>query len=169
MSAPRIAETDYAECRDFLFDEAAILDARDYQRWLSLLAPEIQYRVTAGVVRYASDQPMEFLILDDRLIDITTRVNQISNPKLTFAENPAPFMRRFVSNIRASQSSTTDTFQVDSSILVYRQDASVAQPYLISGSRHDLLRRAGGALQLLKRHIQLDESVIPSANLATFM
>ena len=169
MTGPRIAETDYAECRDFLFDEAAILDARDYQRWLSLLAPEIQYRVTAGIVRYASDHPAEFLILDERLNDITTRVNQISNPKLTFAENPAPLIRRFVSNIRVSQGSTSDTFVVDSSLLMYRQDAAVVQPYLISGSRHDVLRRAGDALQLMRRHIQLDEFVIASANLATFM
>jgi phthalate 3,4-dioxygenase subunit beta len=167
--SPRIREADYADCRDFLFNEAAILDARDYQKWLSLLAPEIQYRVTAGIVRYASDEPRDFLILDDRLIDIATRINQISNPKLTFAENPAPFIRRFVSNIRASRASTPDTFEVDSSLLMYRKDASVAQPYLISAGRHDLIRRAAGALQLVKRHVQVDQSVITSANFATFM
>jgi 3-phenylpropionate/cinnamic acid dioxygenase small subunit len=165
----RVAETDYADCRDFLFDEAALLDARDYQAWLALLAPEIAYRVTAGVVRYASDAPMEFLILDDRLVDITTRINQISNPKLTFAENPAPFIRRLISNVRVRRDATPDAFQVDSSLLMYRQDAAVAQPYLISGSRRDVIRRSASTLQLVKRHVRLDQSVIPSANLATFM
>ena len=165
----RVAEPQYADIREFLFSEAELLDARHYDKWFALLAPEIEYRVVARVVRAASAEPRELLILDDRQVDIKTRIAQISNPKLTFAENPAPFMRRFVSNIRASTNVAPDMFNVSSYILLYRKDALAPEPYLISAARRDLLRGVAGGLQLVRRSVSLDQSVIPSANLATFL
>ena len=165
----RVAEPDYADIREFLFCEAELLDTRRYDKWFALLAPEIEYRVVARVVRSTATEPQEFLVLDDRQIDIKTRIDQISNPKLTFAENPAPFTRRLVSNIRATSNSTSDVFSVESYLLMYRKDASVPEPYLISVVRRDLVRRVVGGLQLVKRHVQLDQSVIASANLATIL
>jgi 3-phenylpropionate/cinnamic acid dioxygenase small subunit len=164
----RAAEPDYAEIREFLFAEAEQLDARHYDQWLARLAPEIEYRVVARVVRSASAEPREFLVLDDRQVDIKARIDQISNPKLTFAENPPPFTRRFVSNIRVQSNSTADAFNVESYLLIYRKDAAVETPYLISAVRRDLLVRIAGALRLRKRHVQLDQSVIASGNLASF-
>jgi 3-phenylpropionate/cinnamic acid dioxygenase small subunit len=165
----RAAESDYADIREFLFAEAEQLDERRYDEWLVRLAPEIEYRVVARVVRSASAEPREFLVLDDRHIDIKTRINQISNPKLTFAENPAPFTRRTVSNIRVQSNAAADAFKVESYLLMYRKDAAVAAPYLISAVRHDLFDRTSGDLRLVKRHVELDQSVIASGNLATFL
>jgi PAH dioxygenase small subunit len=164
----RAAEPDYAEIREFLFTEAEQLDARHYDQWLARLAPEIEYRVVARVVRSASAEPREFLVLDDRQVDIKARIDQISNPKLTFAENPPPFTRRFVSNIRAQSNSAANAFNVESYLLIYRKDASVDTPYLISAVRCDRLERNAGALRLRKRHVQLDQAVIASGNLASF-
>jgi 3-phenylpropionate/cinnamic acid dioxygenase small subunit len=165
----RVAELHYTDIREFLFCEAELLDTRRYDKWFALLAPEIEYRVVARVVRSASAEAREFLVLDDRQVDIKTRIDQISNPKLTFAENPAPFTRRFVSNIRATSNSTSDVFSVESYLLLYRKDASVSEPYLISAVRRDLLRQVAGELRLVKRQVRLDQSVIASANLATFL
>jgi 3-phenylpropionate/cinnamic acid dioxygenase small subunit len=165
----RAAESDYGDVREFLFEEAEQLDARRYDDWLARLAPDIEYRVVARVVRSASAEPREFLVLDDRHIDIKTRISQISNPKLTFAENPAPFTRRLVSNIRAQSNSAADVFKVERYVLMYRKDASVATPYLLSAVRRDLLRRTAGVFQLRKRRAELDQSVIASGNLATFL
>jgi 3-phenylpropionate/cinnamic acid dioxygenase small subunit len=165
----RVAEPQYADIREFLFSEAELLDARHYDKWFALLAPDIEYRVVARVARGASAEPREFLILDDRQVDIKTRIAQISNPKLTFAENPAPFTRRFVNNIRATTNAGSDIFNVSSYILLYRKDALVSEPYLISAARRDLLRSVAGELQLVKRSVSLDQSVIASANLATFL
>jgi 3-phenylpropionate/cinnamic acid dioxygenase small subunit len=165
----RVAEPQYADIREFLFFEAELLDARHYDKWFALLAPDIEYRVAARIVRAASAEPGEFLVLDDRQVDIKTRIAQISNPKLTYAENPAPFTRRFVSNIRATTNPVSDLFKVSSSILLYRKDASVSEPHLISAVRHDLLRGVGGELRLVKRNVSLDQSVVASANLATFL
>ncbi len=164
-----IPETDYAQIRDFLFDEGAALDARRYAQWLAYVAPEIEYRIVARVIRQTSDEPQEFVVLDDRRTEIEMRVRQISDPKLSFAENPAPLTRRFVTNIRAWRDTTSSRFRVDSNLLLYRQDESLAAPYLISAQRRDILTRADGAMRLLRRHVRLDQSVVASGNLPTFL
>ncbi len=165
----RVAETTYAEVRDFLFDEAALLDDRRYEDWFALLTQEIEYRVVGKLVRAASAPPQEFVVLDDRLVDIRMRINQISNPKLTFAENPAPFTRRSINNIRVKSNAAADRYCVDSNLLMYRQDAAVRDPYLISAARRDILCRSGDALRIAKRDVHLDQSVVASANLPTFL
>jgi 3-phenylpropionate/cinnamic acid dioxygenase small subunit len=165
----RVAETTYAEVRDFLFEEAALLDDRRYEDWFALLTPEIEYRVVGKLVRAASSPPLEFVVLDDRLADMRMRINQISNPKLTFAENPAPFTRRSINNIRVKSSPMADRYCVDSNLLMYRQDAAARDPYLISAARRDILCRSGDALRIVKRNVHLDQSVVASANLPTFL
>ena len=165
----RVAETTYAEIRDFLFEEAALLDARRYEEWFALLTPEIEYRVAGKLVRAASAPPQEFVVLDDRLVDVRMRINQISNPKLTFAENPAPFTRRSINNIRVKSSPAAERYLVDSNLLMYRQDAAARDPYLISAARRDILCRFGDALRIAKRDVHLDQSVVASANLPTFL
>jgi 3-phenylpropionate/cinnamic acid dioxygenase small subunit len=165
----RVAETTYAEIRDFMFEEAALLDDRRYEEWFALLTPEIEYRVVGKLVRAASAPPMEFVVLDDRLVDVRMRINQISNPKLTFAENPAPFTRRSINNIRVKSSPMADRYCVDSYLLMYRQDAAARDPYLISAARRDILCRSGDALRITKRDVHLDLSVVASANLPTFL
>jgi 3-phenylpropionate/cinnamic acid dioxygenase small subunit len=165
----RVAETTYAEIRDFLYEEAALLDDRRYEDWFALLTQEIEYRVLGKLVRATSAPPLEFVVLDDRLPDIRMRINQISNPKLTFAENPAPFTRRSINNIRVKSSPTADQYCVDSNLLMYRQDAATRDPYLISAARRDILCRSGDALRIVKRNVHLDQSVVASANLPTFL
>lgn len=165
----RVAETTYAEIRDFLYEEAALLDDRRYEEWFVLLTQEIEYRVFGKLVRAASAPPLEFVVLDDRLADIRMRINQISNPKLTFAENPAPFTRRSINNIRVKASPTDDRYCVESNLLMYRQDAAMRDPYLISAARRDILCRSGDALRIAKRNVHLDQSVVASANLPTFL
>ena len=165
----RVAEATYAEVRDFLFEEAALLDDRRYEDWFALLAPEIEYRVVGKLVRAASAPPREFVVLDDRLVDVRMRINQIANPKLTFAENPAPFTRRSINNIRVKCNPTGDRYGVDSNLLMYRQDAAARDPYLISAARRDILCRSGDALRIGKRDVHLDQSTVASANLPTFL
>jgi hypothetical protein len=52
---------------------------------------------------------------------------------------------------------------------MYRQDAAVRDPYFISAARRDILCRSGGALRIAKRDVHLDQSIVASANLPTFL
>lgn len=163
----QVNETTYAEVRDFLFNEAAILDGRRYIEWLALLTPDIRYRVASHSARMVGSPPVEVLILDDRATDVETRVKQISTPHLTYTENPAPLLRRFVSNLRVHATSPNE-YGVESYLLMCRNGGALAESYTYSVVRQDTLRRVDGALRLARRNALLDQTLIGTPNLATF-
>jgi 3-phenylpropionate/cinnamic acid dioxygenase small subunit len=164
-----VDEAAYARIRDFLFNEAALLDQRRYADWFGLLTSDIRYRVAAHATRAAGAEPKEVLILDDAAADIEVRLKQISNPNLTYSENPAPLMRRFVNNIRVQPGTAPDEFVVESYVLMYRNGGTMAEPFISSIVRRDIVRRVDGALRLASRIAHLDQTVIAMPNLASFV
>ena len=58
---------------------------------------------------------------------------------------------------------------VDSAVLLFRSRGDVHEPAVISAGREDVLRRVGGGLQLARRTITVDESVLRTQNLAIFL
>lgn len=168
-TAVPVDEATYASVRNFLFDEAALLDSRRYTDWFALLTPDIQYRVAAHATRFIGTEPKEVLILDDRATDIELRIRQISSPNLTYTENPAPLMRRFVSNIQVRTEFAPDEFAVESYLLMCRNGGTLGEAFTYSLVRRDTLRRADGGLRLASRHALLDQTVMASPNIATFV
>src|SRR6516164_1277390 len=99
-----VDEALYIEIQRFLFREAALLDRREYGAWLALTTEDIQYCVTAVVSRDAGANAVDYSIIDENLVGLKSRIDQISNPRLTRAENPPSMTRRVVSNIEAYRS-----------------------------------------------------------------
>jgi 3-phenylpropionate/cinnamic acid dioxygenase small subunit len=97
--ADGIADRDYIEIQRFLYREAALLDRRDYAGWLALLTDDITYRVAQQVARAAPEGGLDYAIVDEDADNLKARVVQLADPKLTHAENPPSFIRRFVSNM----------------------------------------------------------------------
>ena len=91
----------YVEIQRFLYREAALLDRREYGAWLSLITEDIHYRVTARCRPRRGGAAVEYAIIDEKLTGLKSRIDQISNPRLTRAENPPSLTRRVVSNIEA--------------------------------------------------------------------
>src|SRR5690242_19204288 len=87
----------YLTVQRFLYREAALLDKRDYSAWLKLAAEDIHYCVTVAVAQDAAAKPLRYSIIDESFSGLKARVEQISNPKLTRAENPPSLTRRVVS------------------------------------------------------------------------
>jgi hypothetical protein len=54
-------------------------------------------------------------------------------------------------------------------VLLFRSRGDVHEPAVISAGREDVLRRVGGGLQLARRTITVDESVLRTQNLAIFL
>ena len=123
MSDAKLSAVDnglFVEIQRFLYREAALLDRREYGAWLSLFAEDAQYRVTAAVARDAGASAVDYAIVDENLIGLKSRVDQISNPRLTRAENPPSMTRRVVSNIEAYHAEKQNEFSVVSYLLAYR-------------------------------------------------
>ncbi len=150
----------FHEIQRFLFREAALLDGRQYADWLGLLGEDIHYRVTARVVRDAGTDEMDYAIVDETMVGLKSRIDQISNPRLTRAENPPSLARRFVSNIDAYSGAAEGEFAAASYILAYRSRRNIPEGRFYSAERQDVLRRDGVQWRLMRRLVRLDQSTL---------
>lgn len=158
MSADQtVDDREFVAIQRFLTREAACLDRRDYGAWIGLLADDIHYRVFARVVRETEAGERDTAIVDEDAVQLRARAEQLRNPKLTHAENPASFTRRFVSNLDAQRTQAGE-YAVTSNLLLYRSRTNVPQGGFYVGVRHDVLRPVDGALRLARRDVRLDQS-----------
>jgi len=159
----------FIEIQRFLFREAALLDRRDYGAWLALTTDDVQYRVTAVVARDAGASAVDYAIIDENKTGLKSRIDQISNARLTRAENPPSMVRRVVSNIEAYSSEKEGEFSVMSYLLAYRSRPSVPEGGFYVAVRHDTLRRSGPDWQLARRNVQLDHIMLYDGALSTLL
>lgn len=160
----------FVEIQRFLYREAAYLDRRDYVGWLALAAEDIRYRVTAGVARDMGAEPVSYAIVDEDLTGLKSQIDQISNPRLTRAENPPSMTRRFVSNIEAYHAQNADEFDVVSYVLAYRSRPSIPEGGFYVAVRYDTLRQGGASnWQLASRSVHLDQTMIFDGALSTLL
>jgi len=167
----RVAVSDrtYREVSEFLFREAALLDEGRFKEWLGMLSEEVRYRLSAPSLSMSSHSLApsrgETLLMDETLGSFKTRVQQLTTPAFTLAENPRPFTRRFVTNIVIEPANGEDLIHTRSNALVYRSRGAQMQPHVFSMSRRDALRKVTGALRLVRRDARLDESVLGARNI----
>ena len=167
MTAHPVSETELRLVERFLYDEAALLDQRDFESWLALLDEDITYLVTTQVARRTEDGVTRLAVVDDRGEKLRLRVAQLADPNLTHAENPSSLTRRFISNIRASRSG--DSYEVTSNLLVHVSRANGAPAELIAGLREDRLRKQGDSLCIANRSVHLDQTVLHAGTLSILL
>jgi phthalate 3,4-dioxygenase subunit beta len=171
LTAVPASSEDYLAAQAFLFEEAALLDARLHHRWLELLSDEVTYRMpvratVAHDIRASFIEDMDHFA-EDRY-SLEKRVRRFDTEH-AWTEDPPSRTRRFVSNIRLFAGENADELRVVSYLLLFRSRGDIASPDLLSCERHDVLRRAGGALRLAQREVLVDESVLRTQNLAIFL
>ena len=159
----------YLEIQRFLFREAALLDKRQYADWLALLADDIHYCVTVKLARDAGANQVEYSIIDENIVGLKSRIDQISNPKLTRAENPPSLARRFVSNIEAYNAEVPEEFAATSYLLAYRSRPSVPEGGFYVAERQDVLRKVGPDWRLAHRLVRLDQFMLFEGALSTIL
>jgi 3-phenylpropionate/cinnamic acid dioxygenase small subunit len=164
-----VADGLFIEIQRFLYREARLLDRRQYQMWLSLLTDDVHYRVTAAVAREAGMSASDYAIIDERITGLKSRIDQISNPRLTRAENPPSMMRRVVSNIEAHHAEGSGEVSVESYLLAYRSRPGIPEGGFYVAVRHDTLRRGDGDWRLAQRTARLDHLMLFDGALSTLL
>jgi len=164
-----VSDAEYLEIQQFLYHEAALLDCRDYAGWLGLLADDINYRITIQQVRPADEDVQRFAIVDEAADSLTLRVEQLADPRLTHAENPATLTRRFLSNFHITHAASPDSYEAVANLLVYRNRTSGPAGGFLVGVRRDVLRRIDGALKLADRCVDLDETMLRDSTLSILL
>ena len=150
----------YIAVQRFLNREADCLDRRAYREWLALCTDDIHYRVTAQLSQDATAGPRDYAIINEDASGLKARVDQISDPRLTHAENPPTLARRFLSNLQVEHGDGPDEFLASSNILVYRTRPQLPEGGFYVGSRRDLLRLVNGDWRLTHRVVCLDQTIL---------
>jgi 3-phenylpropionate/cinnamic acid dioxygenase small subunit len=158
------------EVEQFLYEEAALLDAREYRKWFGLVAEDIHYWMPIRRTVTRSDLEFEFTkqgamaYFDDNHALLEMRVKKLEASS-AWSEDPPSRSRHFVSNVRIVDIAG-DEITIDACFHIYRTRLNSEVDSWV-GRRTDVLRRSGATFKLAKRHIFLDQTVILSKNMST--
>jgi len=140
-----------AEVEEFLYEEAALLDAWRLREWLGLLTDDATYEVPSTDTPDGDARTTLFLVADN-LERLRSRVNQLLG-KTAWAENPRSRTRRLITNARILDVDG-DTIRVTANFVVYRMRVEQVDTY-VGRYEHTLVRR-DSALRIRHRRAILD-------------
>lgn len=158
------------EVERFLYDEAALLDARRYRDWLGLLTDDIHYwmpirrTVTVSDIEREFTRPGDMAFFDDDRTVLEMRVKKLEAGS-AWSEDPPSRSRHFVSNVRILDIQGDD-ITVEAAFHLYRTRLNTEVDSWV-GRRVDGVRRTADGLRLARRHIFLDQTLVLSTNMST--
>lgn len=158
------------EVEQFLYEEAAMLDARRYRDWLALLADDIHYwmpirrTVTLSDLDKEFTKPGDMAFFDDNRDLLEMRVKKLEAGS-AWSEDPPSRSRHFVTNVRIVEASGGEV-AAESCFCLYRTRLNT-EVDTWTGRRIDRLRRHRESFLLTKRHLFLDQTVIRATNMST--
>lgn len=166
------------EIEEFLFEEAALLDARRFGEWLAMLAEDLEYFMPMTFnVRYGEHATREHTRREEGMSwfnegkwTLAKRVEQIETG-VHWAEEPLSRVCRLVSNVlltqRAANAQGQEEVVVTSRFLIY-QNRCEHEQYFFVGDRSDVVRRTADGWKLAKREIHIHQNVLLAKNLTVF-
>ncbi|NCW39263.1 MAG: 3-phenylpropionate/cinnamic acid dioxygenase subunit beta [Betaproteobacteria bacterium] len=166
------------EIEEFLFDEAQLLDERDFKAWIDTLAEDLRYFMPMEFnVKFGDHARGEFTQRREHMSwfnegkwTLNKRVEQILTG-VHWAEEPLSRVCRLVSNVQltALQTSQAGELEVDvsSRFLIYQNRCEYEQ-YFFVGDRLDRIRLTAEGWRLARREIRLHQNVLLAKNLSIF-
>jgi len=152
-----------AAVEDFLYHEAALLDAWRLDEWLALLTDDATYRVPSNDQPESDPKAALFTIADD-IRRIRARVERLKDPH-AHAEFPRSRTRRLISNVRIVERSP---LVVEANFVVYRYRANDDMRTYVGRYRYALVSQ-GGALRIKAREAILDAMELASLGTVSFI
>jgi p-cumate 2,3-dioxygenase subunit beta len=135
---------------DFLYQEAALLDAWRLDEWLALFTADGRYVVPTTDLP-EGDPRQDLVFIDDDMVRLRARVERLKS-RHGHREYPSSRTRRFVTNIRIKVEDSA--MVVTSSFIVYRFRLGESSPYV--GWYEHRLNRVDGELKIHHRKAVLD-------------
>lgn len=166
------------EIEEFFYDEAELIDGRQFERWLELLHDDLVYFMPMRRnVAFGQHAEHENTLEDEGISwfnedkwTVTKRVEQILTG-VHFAEEPLSRTSHLITNIqvRRAEPDAHNATRVETScrFLVYLNRVEY-ETYFFVGKRYDTLVRDNAGWKVLRREIILDQNVLMAKNLSTF-
>jgi p-cumate 2,3-dioxygenase beta subunit len=152
-----------AQIEDFLYGEAALLDAWKLDEWLALLTEDATYRVPSNDAPEADPRAALFTIADD-MARIRARVTRLKD-RNAHAEFPPSRTRRIISNVRIVES---DPLRVEANFVVYRFRRNENVREYVGRYRYTL-KKVNGELRIATREAILDAMELASLGSVSFI
>lgn len=158
------------EIEQFLYAEAAMIDAREYRAWLDLWTDDCSYWMPIRRTVTLSDIDREFTkrgdmsFYDDDKNALSMRVAKMESGS-SWSEDPPSRTRHVVANVRITAIAGNET-TVEVAFILYRSRLNTEESMWV-GRRVDRLRRIGDELKLCGREIYLDQTLIRATNMST--
>lgn len=158
-----MASVTRAEVEDFLYHEAALLDAWRLDEWLELLTEDATYRVPSND-RPESDPKSALFTIADDIRRVRARVKRLKDPH-AHAESPRSRTRRLISNVRIVE---RDPLRVEANFVIYRFRGDDDVREYVGRYRYTLECR-GSELKIRSREAILDAMALASLGTVSFI
>ena len=166
------------EVEEFLYDEANLLDERQFKDWLDTLAEDLEYFMPMTFnVKFGEHAARENTAREKHMSwfnegkwTLTKRAEQILTG-VHWAEEPLSRVCRLVSNVQLTGMATHENGELEvdvSSRFITYQNRCEYEQYLFVGDRKDRLRRTQHGWKLAKREIEIHQNVLLAKNLSIF-
>jgi len=153
------------QVEDFLYEEAALLDAWRLDDWLKLLTEDAVYNVPSNDQPDGNSKDTLFIIADD-IRRIRARVTRLKD-KSAHAEYPPSRTRRMISNVRIlERNGATLKVEANFSVHRFRRDGNV-RPYV--GHYRYELRVEGEKLKIARREAVIDAMELGAMGSVSFI
>jgi p-cumate 2,3-dioxygenase beta subunit len=153
------------QVEDFLYEEAALLDAWRLDDWLKLLTADAVYQVPSNDRPDADPKDTLFIVADD-IRRIRARVTRLKD-KSAHAEYPPSRTRRLISNVRIV-SRNGAALGVEANFTVHRFRRNEGIRVYVGHYRYEL-RIEGGQLRIAKREAVIDSMELGSLGSVSFI
>ncbi|WP_230293756.1 3-phenylpropionate/cinnamic acid dioxygenase subunit beta [Croceicoccus sp. Ery5] len=160
------------EIQQFLYREARLLDNEQYDEWLELLTDDIHYWVPGVQARYRKDEAKfsseRMAYFDDGLEYLKIRVARAKQPS-AWAEDPPTRHFHLIGNIEVLPTEDSNEWTVHSVILNHRHRTEDDEMELKARRVDTIRRNSEGLLELARRKVILQETVLQAKNINTFL
>lgn len=156
---------DRPRAEEFLYREAALLDAWDLDGWLALMADDARYLVPSAEAPEDSPDETLYLIADD-MRRLRGRVKRLKS-RDAHAEFPPSRTRRLIANVRVLDAAG-DGATVASNFAVHRFRRGGDERRYVGRYLHRLVARGGGLL-IAERRAVLDSEELGALGSVSFI
>lgn len=164
-----------AEVTEFLEKEAELIDDCEFDDWLGVMAEDVEYRVPVRETRDRGQSEFgDAYHVHDNRYRIEKRVERLKTQH-AWAEDPPTATRHYVTNVRIEEGggdASENEIHAKSNLLLSVNYAWLddPDPKIVSGERHDVLRRDDeDELKLADRTVYLDQTLLPLPNVSFFI
>ena len=154
------------EAEDFLYQEARLLDERQFDAWLALFTDDAHYWIPSG---RGEDPGLEAHLAYDNRSQLQDRIWQLQQPRHS-SQNPPSLTTHLVSNVQV-QPQGDGRMQLHSSFIVYelrKAQGGSGEPRSFAGRCEHLLRWENDAWRIERKKVWLLNRNLPIFNL-TFL